>query len=167
MRIDWKIGVEIELMAPPGSTRLTLAQALADSQRGSVRAVLHQDSEPSKVPGQPVFYNLTQGFEALDATGRLIARCVDDLTLQANLNRQASPRAGWWRIVSDDERLLRLLALYTDASLGLPEALGALAPLFRGELLTAAGACIGWSTQSARRWRLQHRFRVNASVRAK
>lgn len=139
MRCAWKIGVEIELMAPPGSSRLALAQALAEREQGSVRVVLHQDSEPSKVPGQPVFYNLTQGFEALDAEGGLIARCVDDLTLQADLDRQAPPRAGWWRIVSDDERLLRLMALHIDAGRGLPDALATLAPLFHGKLLSAAG----------------------------
>lgn len=139
VNVDWKIGVEIELLAPPGATRLDLARACAERSGGSVRTVLHQDSEPSKVPGNPLFYNLTQGFEALDRNGRLIARCVDDLTLQDDLNRQTAPRAGWWRIVSDDDRLLRMLAIHTDPSLPLPNALRKLPDLFAGELIAAAG----------------------------
>lgn len=138
MEIDWKIGIEIELLAPPGSSRASLAQALAESRQGSVRRVLHQDSEPSKVPGQAVFYNLTLGFEAVDAAGELIARCVDDLTLQDDLDRQRAPKSGWWRMVSDDERLLRLLAIHTRPELDLPQALSALAPLFNGQLIAAA-----------------------------
>jgi hypothetical protein len=139
MQINWKIGVEIELLAPPASSRAVLAQTLAQQHQGRVRRVLHQDSEPSKVPGQPLFYNLTQGFEALDANDQLIVRCVDDLTLQDDLDRQKPALAGWWRMVSDDERLLRLLALHTNPELDLPDALNALAPLFNGQLLSAAG----------------------------
>lgn len=139
MRIDWKIGVEIELLAPPGSSREQIAHVLSARRGGTVRRVLHQDSEPSKVPGQPVFYNLTQGFEALDATGALIARCVDDVTLQHDLDKRASPKPGWWRMVSDDERLLRLLAIHSDAQRDLPEAIAGLAELFQGKLLPAPG----------------------------
>ncbi len=139
MQVHWKIGVEIELLAPPGSTRADLAQALATEHGGRVRRVLHQDSEPSKVPGQAVFQNLTPGFEALDRDDQLVARCVDDLTLQADLDRQAAPKPGWWRMVSDDERLLRLLALHTDAALALPDALAALPALCGGQLLPAPG----------------------------
>jgi len=139
LNLQWKIGVEIELLAPPGVTRADLAAAVAAEHGGSVRIVLHQDSEPSAVPGQPVFYNLTLGFEALDADSRLLVRCVDDLTLQHDLNRQAQPRPGWWRILSDDERLLRLIDLHTDPSLPLPDALSKLAPMFNGQLLAAPG----------------------------
>lgn len=139
MNPSWKIGVEIELLAPPGTTRADLAAAIAAEHQGRVRTVLHQDSEPSVVPGQPIFYNLTLGFEVLDKHSQLIARCVDDLTLQHDLERKARPKAGWWRILSDDERLLRLIALHTDPALPLPDALAKLAPMFSGRLLDAAG----------------------------
>lgn len=139
MRIEWKIGVEIELLAPPGSSREQIANVLSERRGGTVRRVLHQDSEPSKVPGQPVFYNLTQGFEALDDAGGLIARCVDDVTLQHDLDKRAAPKSGWWRMVSDDERLLRLLAIHSDARRDLPEAIAGLAELFHGKLLPAPG----------------------------
>jgi hypothetical protein len=139
MQVSWKIGVEIELLAPPQSSRADLAQAYADDHRGSVRRILHQDSEPSRVPGHPIFHNMTLGFEALDQQGRLIASCVDDLTLQDDLHRQAKPKPGWWRIVCDDERLLRLLSRHVDPELDLPDALAELAPLCGGQLLSAPG----------------------------
>ena len=101
------MGVEFELMAPPGTNRRDLACALA-GPGGTVTPVLHQDSEPSKVPGQPIFYNLTQGFAAHDVHGRRVAHTVDDITLQADLNPKTPPKPGWWRIVSDDRRVLHL-----------------------------------------------------------
>lgn len=110
-RPPWRVGFEIELLAPPGRDRLTLATALAALRPGGrVRRRFHQESEPSAVPGHPIFHNLTLGFDAVDARGALIARCVDDLTLQADLDRDAPPRPGWLRLVSDDARLLRLAA---------------------------------------------------------
>ena len=124
--LNWRCGFEVELLAPPGRTRADLAELLATAHGGIVRRVLHADSEPSLVAGKPVFQNLTLGFEALDATGGLVVRCVDDLTLQHDLDRQAAPRAGWWRVVSDDERLIRILARYLDAAAELPAALDAL-----------------------------------------
>lgn len=114
----WRIGVELELMAPPGASRLTLAEALAARPGGGaqahVRAFFHAQTEPSKVPGSPVFHSLTLGFEALDAEGELIARCVDDLTLQAELDRHRAARPDWCRVVSDDDRLLRILARHLE-----------------------------------------------------
>ncbi len=124
--LGWKCGFEVELLAPPGASRADLATEVARLCGGTVRRVLHADSEPSLVQGKPVFHNLTLGFEALDRAGGLRARCVDDLTLQADLDRQAAPRDGWWRVISDDERLVRILARHIDAEAGLPEALRAL-----------------------------------------
>jgi hypothetical protein len=133
------MGVEVELLAPPGASRADLAHALAQRHGGHVRRVLHQDTEPSQVPGTPIFSNLTLGFEAVAPSGDLIARCVDDLTLQDDLRRAAPPRPGWWRVVSDDERILRLLANHIDPALDLPDALAALPALTRGHLLPAEG----------------------------
>ena len=127
----WRVGLELELLAPPGSDRRTLAAAIAGLRPGgSVRRVFHLESEPSAVPGRPVFNNLTLGFEAVDPRGELIARCVDDLTLQADLDREAPPRPGWFRLVSDDVRLLRLAARHADMERDLPEALAPVAALF-------------------------------------
>ena len=139
MELDWKIGIEVELMAPPGANREDLASALAEQAGGRVRRFFHQESEPSQVPGTPIFHNLTLGFEALDANEKPLLKCVDDLTLQADFNKKCAPKPGWYRIVSDDERLLRLISRHGDASLGLPHALEGARALFGTEFYKGEG----------------------------
>lgn len=107
-----------------------MAQAIADAHGGVVRRVFQHDSEPALVPGTPVFENLTLGFEVRDARGDLIARLVDDLTLQADLDREADPTPGWFRVVSDDRRLLHLVRRHGRADAGPVEALAPVAALF-------------------------------------
>lgn len=138
----WKLGVEVELAAPPSSTRRDLAVALARAKGGSIRTFFHPQTEPSHVPGKPTFHNLTLGFDALDGQGRLIARCVDDLTLQTDFDRHARPLPGWYRLVGDDERLLRLVARFADAGKPLPEALDGLRKLFQTEPKAGAGGML-------------------------
>lgn len=128
--LQWKIGVEIELLAPPGKNRRDLAEVLAGRQNGKVQRFFHPQAEPSKVPGTPIFENLTLGFNAVDAQGNLIARCVDDLTLQDNLDKQRPSLPDWYRIVSDDGRLLRLIMRQTSAEQPLEQVMEPIAELF-------------------------------------
>lgn len=109
-----RIGFEIELMAPAGVSRRTLALDLAARCGGRVRPVWHHDSEPSLVPGLGRFLHLTQGFEVVRADGEPLCLLVDDVTLVADLDPRAVPRPGWFRILSDDSRLLSLLARHSD-----------------------------------------------------
>jgi hypothetical protein len=127
--IRWKIGVEVELVAPRGSSRRVLAERLA-GPGGTVTAFFHPQSELSLVPDTPVFENLTLGYEARDAAGELVARCVDDVTLQDDLDNHAAPRDGWFRVVSDDLRLLNLVMRVGRADAGPLEALAAVADLY-------------------------------------
>lgn len=124
------MGFEVELMAPKGRTRRDLAECIARLRGGKVRRFFHPQSEPSKVKGLATFENLTPGFEALDADGRPVARFVDDVTLQDGLDKRAAPPHGWYRIVADDARLLRLVIHNCDAEAPLASALTPLARLF-------------------------------------
>jgi hypothetical protein len=135
--LSWKLGVEVELLAPRGSDRSALACVLAERIGGRVTRSFHIDSEPSKVPGQDIFYNLTPAFTVLHRDGRPVARLVDDQTLQADLDRAAPPRPGWYRVVSDDRRLVRLIARHADPSATLDEVLVPVGRLF-GTSPTAA-----------------------------
>lgn len=130
MSAVWRVGIEIELMAPPGLSRRTLAERLASEAGGSVRPFFHPQSELSLVPGTPVLDNLTLGFEVLGRDGELIARCVDDVTLQDDLDRNRAPQPGWFRVVSDELRLLHLVARTGRADAGPLEALAPVAALF-------------------------------------
>jgi hypothetical protein len=115
-RLRRRTGFEIELMAPPGVSRRTLAMDLAGRCGGSVRPVWHSDSEPSLVPGLGRFLHLTQGFEVRRPDGALLCTLVDDITLLAGLDAKAPPLPGWFRVLTDDARLLRLIARHSDPS---------------------------------------------------
>lgn len=125
-----KIGVEVELLAPEGSDRKLLAEAIAAEVNGHVRAFFHLDSEPSKVKGKPIFYHLTQAFEVLGENGQAIAHCLDDITIQNSLEKKTKPKSGWYRILSDDVRFLRLTMQHADASDPIEQSLQKLAELF-------------------------------------
>jgi hypothetical protein len=109
-----RIGFEIELLAPAGVSRHTLALDLAERCGGAVHPVWHHDSEPSLVPGLERFLHLSQGFEVRRDSGELVGALVDDVTLLADLNPHTRPTPGWFRILTDDSRLLSLLAQHSD-----------------------------------------------------
>jgi hypothetical protein len=129
-RLHRRTGFEIELMAPPGLSRQTLAHDLATRHGGSVRSVWHHDSEPSLVPGLGRFLHLTKGFEVRRGDGGVLCTLVDDVTLIADVDPQATAPPGWWRILTDDPRLLFLLAANSDPSHTLQTALDATARLW-------------------------------------
>jgi hypothetical protein len=129
-RLRRRTGFEIELMAPPGHSRQSLALDLAARCGGRVRPVWHHDSEPSLVPGLGRFLHLTQGFEVRRGDGTLQCTLVDDVTLIAGLDPRAGAPPGWFRILSDDSRLVNLLAAQSDPDGDLGTALDAAARLW-------------------------------------
>ncbi|GLX99816.1 amidoligase family protein [Actinoplanes sp. NBRC 101535] len=133
-RLRRRIGFEIELMAPPGASRRTLAEDLAGRCGGSVRPVWHHDSEPSLVPGLGRFLTLTQGFEVLRADGSPLCTLVDDVTLVDGLDPRQPPPPGWFRVLTDDARLLNLLAVHCDPGGELGEVLDVAARLWGTEV---------------------------------
>ncbi|HSM80129.1 MAG TPA: amidoligase family protein [Nodosilinea sp.] len=118
-----RVGLEIELMAPPGSSRQVLAEAIAQAEGGSVKRIFYPQSEYSQIVGTPVLENLTLGFAVCDAQGQSLAHCVDDLTLQADCDRTYPPQPGWYRIVGDDLRLMQIVSRLSDAHLPLANVL--------------------------------------------
>ncbi len=70
------------------------------------------------------------GKSQIDKQGCLIARCVDDLTLVEDLDKTEKPKPGWYRIVSDDTRLLQLVMCQANANDPLNNILEPIASLF-------------------------------------
>ena len=136
-----RTGFELELLAPRGSSREALASELARRTGGSVRRVFHTDSEPSRVPGMGHFLHLTQGFEVRRADGGPLCTLVDDITLAADLEQRAAPRPGWYRLLSDDARLLRLVAARADPTAPLASVLDPVAAVF-GVAVEAVGPAV-------------------------
>jgi len=152
-----RIGFELELLAPRGSSRRSLADALASRCGGQVRAVWHHDSQPAVVPrlgGR--FLHLTQGFEVVDALGNVLCSLVDDVTIVAELDSAAGAPPGWHRLLTDDARLLELLARFSDPAGPLETALDAVAALWGEPVeclgsvwrLDAGGATVALATPS-------------------
>lgn len=125
-----RTGFEIELMAPPGRSRRSLAYDLAGRLGGRIRPVWHSDSEPSLVPGLGRFLHLTQGFEVLRADGSPLCTLVDDITLLDDLQPRTPAPPGWYRLLSDDSRLIGLLAKHCDPGAPLDRVLDPVAALW-------------------------------------
>lgn len=138
--LSLRTGFEVELLAPAGSDRQVLADDLAARLGGQVRRSFHTDSEPSVVPGVGVFRHLSPAFDVVDAAGRPVARLVDDITLEADLAPGGPRRPGWYRVLCDDARLLRLIERHADPDAPLATVLDPLAALFgvRTELVGSA-----------------------------
>lgn len=149
-----RVGFEVELLAPAGSSRRALAERIALEHGGSVHRVLHVDSEPSLVPGMGQFWHLTPGYRIDDATGTELATLVDDITIVADIRRdQLAARCGEsghqgcplcrpdpdpdaFRILSDDLRLLRLAGDTTGEQTSFRHALDGIANVFGVEVET-------------------------------
>ena len=163
-----RIGFEIELLSPAGADRRTLAAPVSRAQGGRVGRFFHTDSEPSLVPGMGHFWHLTPGFTARDESGEPLASFVDDITIVADLRRDAKPgteapvrRPGdehSYRILSDDGRLLRLVADRTNPDTPFRRVLDDVADLFGTTVETVgsvrrlrdrAGASIAMATSLA------------------
>ena len=135
VQLNWKVGFEIELLAPRGLSRRDLANEVANQQAGAkVASAFLPQAEFSLVKDAPIFENLTLAFDALNANGSLIARFGDDLTLIDGLDRNASPKPGWYRIIGDDARFLRLIMRHADPAAPLDKVLEPAAKLFGVEL---------------------------------
>lgn len=125
-----RMGFEVELLAPKGLSRRSLADSLAQSTGGSVQRSFHADTEPSLVQGRPVFNHLTAAFDIVDGGGAALCRLVDDVTIQSDLDPKAPAEDGWYRILSDDRRLIRLIERHIDPNAQASEVLEPVAELF-------------------------------------
>src|SRR5689334_2849375 len=80
------------------------------------------------------FRHLTPGFTVLDRHGDPVCSVVDDVTVVADLDVRAQPLPGWYRVLTDDPRLLNLLARVCDPAAGPAEVLNPVAELFGTEV---------------------------------
>jgi hypothetical protein len=128
--LSWRSGFELELLAPRGSDRRSLAHELASRHGGTVRTVWHEDSEPADIPALGGrFLHLTQGFEASAADGTPLCTLVDDITIRSDLDVRAQAPPGWLRVLTDDPRLLHLLARHCEPASALETVLDPVAAL--------------------------------------
>lgn len=95
-------GLELELLAPAGVSRIDLAQALAKAWDGELRYGLKYSSEGLHRDARPIC-TLTPAYR-VDVQGTPRVTIVDDTTIQAQLNPSAATPKGLFRVVMDDVR---------------------------------------------------------------
>ncbi|MEW9264341.1 amidoligase family protein [Kineococcus endophyticus] len=134
-----RTGFEVELLAPRGASRLDLAVDLARRCGGRVVRRFHVDTESSATPGVRAFWHLTPAFDVVDDAGNLRCSLVDDTTIVADLDASAPARPGWFRVLSDDPRLLRLVLRYADPAEGIGSVLTPVAAVFGSQVVEVAG----------------------------
>lgn len=128
--IGMRVGVEIELLAPVGSSRFHLARELAGCLGGRLAPAFLRDTEPSPDERHPRYHHLSQAVVVADGEGRLRCRLVDDTTIRDELDSKASAPPGRYRVISDDVRLIRLAERQVDPAAPAATVLEPLAALF-------------------------------------
>ncbi len=106
-----RVGIELELLAPPGQTRFHIAGALARATGGRVLYGLKHVVERVTPDGRPVC-SLSLAARVLDADGAARFDLVDDVTLRehaAEPGEGPARGAPLERVVMDDVRLSKWL----------------------------------------------------------
>lgn len=135
---QWKCGFEVELMAPKGKSRETLASTLAGSLGGLTRRRFYPQSEVDTASEGKGYESLTLAFDVLDAQGHTQFTLADDVTLNADIDSCLVGADGWYRILSTQRTHCDLVEAQCDATASLDDVLRPLARLFHTEVRLGA-----------------------------
>jgi hypothetical protein len=129
-----RVGIEIELLAPAGSSRFELGRQLATALGGEARPGFHRDTEPSHSDRWPRLHHLSQAVLVTGGQDQPRCRLVDDITIRDELDRLAGPTAGCHRVITDDVRIIRLAQRVLEPGAPIDTVLVPLAKLFATEV---------------------------------
>ncbi|MEM7338525.1 MAG: amidoligase family protein [Actinomycetota bacterium] len=129
-----RVGYEVELLAPPGESRASLAERLARLLGGRHERIFHHDTELTRVKGRPVFHHLSLGHDVYGADGDVRCRLVDDITIIADLDDRAEPTGGLYRVMSDERRIMNLVERIANPEADAASVLEPLAALYGTEV---------------------------------
>jgi hypothetical protein len=121
------VGLELELLAPKGHTRVSFARALARRVKGRVEFGFKYFSEGTLADGRPLC-RLSLAARVVERDGRVLATLVDDNTIRAGLAAKPAART----LHATDDLRLALLAERVSWSETEADRLRALAALFDG-----------------------------------
>lgn len=122
-----RTGLELELLAPAGSSRFALAEALSAELGGRVEYGLKVHGGGPHDDGRRI-YRLSPAARVVDDDGQVLLSFVDDVTLREDLARDERTGAGGsFRAVMDDVRLAAHVERFAWGEALTPEAV--LAPI--------------------------------------
>jgi Putative amidoligase enzyme len=125
-----RCGFEIELMAPIGKSRETLAHSIAKAISGKVTRCFYPQSEVDTQKKSAGYETLTLAFKVTDRDGNWFATFADDITLNADINKNIKGESGWYRILTTEKVTRDLASRQCNASDALDSVLLPLAELF-------------------------------------
>ena len=140
-----KCGYELELLAPIGETRHSIASHLAQYYSCQPVPIFHRESDyrPHHIHSAS-FYCLTRGFY-LERPSGFWLKVVNDMTISNQINLDNDEETDWYHLLADDIRLVDLIISHCDPGAGPKEILDPIASLFRtsveknGSLYQVAG----------------------------
>jgi hypothetical protein len=128
-----RVGLEIELLAPPGADRDRLATAIVDAGGGHWRRFFEHCTESSSDrPDHRNWHHLSRAVEVFGSDRAPLCRIVDDTTIKAGLSTAISTRD--YRIVGDDKRIVFLIRRLASPTAEIDDVLDPVAAVFGGAI---------------------------------
>jgi hypothetical protein len=125
-----KCGFELELLAPAGSDRRSVAAHFASVLDCSAESIFHRDSDYVPETGSDkAYFCLSRGF-ALTSPSGLGLKIVNDMTISEELDLGRQDQGDWFHILCDDIRLVELVRRNCEPDLDSSHVLGPLADFF-------------------------------------
>jgi hypothetical protein len=129
-----KCGFELELIAPDGESRASIAAHLAEVHSCTVGSYFHRESD--LWPGDPAsksFHCLTRAFLLENDAGWQL-KVANDMTIGRQIDLETSVSGDWYHILSDDIRIVDLIHTHCNAVDKTEEVLLPMAGLFGTQL---------------------------------
>lgn len=134
-----KLGYEIELLAPLGQTRESIAESFAKKFQLNMKACFHRESE--HLPGiqdLAPYYCLTKGFELYNSSGWQL-RFINDMTIRESIDKSAPDLPQWFHILTDDIRFIDLILCHCDPTSKVDQILLPIAKIYNSQINNADG----------------------------
>jgi len=126
-----KCGYELELLAPLGETRHSIAHHLGKNYSCQPLAIFHRESDynPYYIHGKS-FYCLTRGFR-LESPSGFWLKVVNDMTISTQIDLENDDETDWFHLLADDIRLIDLIVSHCDPGASPQQVLTPIAELFQ------------------------------------
>lgn len=133
-----KVGYELELLAPIGLTRHSVAQAFAQKLQLQMKPCFHRESEFWPGDQSTPFYCLTKGFE-LSNQDKWHFRFINDMTIRHSLDPAVQESPEWYHLLTDDIRFIDLINIHCHAGDHADQILKPIANLYKTDVHSENG----------------------------